>query len=299
MNKLQGVYTAIITPFKEDGSVDFPTLEKLVRAQITCRVDGVVPIGTTGESPTLSKEEQKGIIRMVVRVADHNVLVIPGIGSNNTKAAVEMAEYALEAGADAGLSVIPYYNKPTQKGHIKHQLQIADVGLPLVVYNIPSRCGSGLTGESTVEMAQHPNIVALKAAAGIDKELNYVLTQRPVDFSVLSGDDGLTYDMMMLGADGVVSVISNIIPAEMVAMVDARLNADVQEAKDIQDKFAALMQIHMHLGTNPEAIKESIYHLREQLGVADYEPVLRSPLLRVTSEESEQLRELLSAHELL
>jgi 4-hydroxy-tetrahydrodipicolinate synthase len=277
----RGTYTALITPFKENGTLDIESFERLCYGQCVAG-NHLVPCGTTGESPTLSHEEHRLLIRTAIAVRKDfpNIQVVAGVGSNSTDEAIRLAEYALKAGADAGLSVDPPYNKPGQRGLYHHHKSIAEVGLPIIIYNIPGRSPPGLTPDTILSLAEHENIVALKAAAGVNDGLTKVLFNRPEGFSVLSGDDTLTHYMIPPGGDGTVSVASNAIPKEIHDTVQWLLDGSPL-GLEMTRRYMPIMKGFMENGTNPEGIKEGVYHLREFLGVPDYVPVLRSPMMRL------------------
>jgi 4-hydroxy-tetrahydrodipicolinate synthase len=216
-----GAMVALITPFQE-GEVDFETLDELVDFQIDNGIDAIVPTGTTGESPTLSHEENKKVIERVVKVANGKVPVIGGAGSNSTAEAIELTAYAKKIGADATLQVCPYYNKPTQEGFYHHFKAIAEeVDLPIVLYNIPGRCGAGMTPETIAHLAELENIVAIKEATGSLDQASEIAMR--CDITIISGDDSLTLPLASVGAKGVISVVANIVPADVkaaMAMLD-------------------------------------------------------------------------------
>jgi len=209
---LKGTFTAIITPFKEDGSVDEETFRKLLDFQADNGVSGVVPCGTTGESPTLSDEEQKRIIKIAVDHLNGRCMVIAGTGSNNTAHALEMTRYAKEVGADAAMLVNPYYNKPTQKGLYLHFKEIADaVDIPILIYNIQGRTAVNVETETLVKLMNDcSNIIAVKEASGSLDQMKDVIAKEKEGFSVLSGDDNMTYELIKAGGLGVISVASNL-----------------------------------------------------------------------------------------
>ena len=214
-NTFKGVFTAMITPFTEYNTVDYISLERLVDAQISAGIDGLVPCGTTGESPTLSHEEHDRVIAQTIRFAKGRVPVIAGTGSNATNEAIRLSQHAQDAGVDAVLLVNPYYNKPTQKGLYLHFKAIADsVSVPCILYNIKGRTGVNLETETLLRLeAECPNIVAVKEASGSIDQMSSVIRTTEDDFSVLSGDDNLTLDLIRKGGDGVISVASNLFPS--------------------------------------------------------------------------------------
>lgn len=253
-----GVYTAIVTPFKKDGRVDEPALRKLVDYQIEGGVQGLVPMGTTGESPSLNIEEHNHVIDVVVNQAGGRVLVIAGTGSNCTDEAIIMTRHAKQAGADASLQVAPYYNKPTQEGFFKHFSKIADsVDIPIIVYNIPGRTGKNIENTTMLRLAKHKNIVGVKEASGSIPQMMDLIHKKPTDFVVLSGDDNLTLPLMAVGGKGVVSVASNFVPDKMAAMVQAALKEDWVKARKLHYQLLPLFKA-IFIETNPIPIKAAL-----------------------------------------
>lgn len=251
----EGAHTALVTPFGKDGAVDFKAFTELIEDQIAGGIDGIVPVGTTGESPTLNFEEHFQVVETAVRVAAGRVKVIAGTGGNSTAEALELTEHAKRVGADATLQVTPYYNKPSQRGLIAHFQVIADLGLPVVLYNIPGRSSRELTLETVVELSKHPNIVAIKEAAGsVDRVSHYV---RHCDLEVLSGDDSLTLPKMIVGAVGVISVASNVDPAGVSSMVHAALKGDWEAARKLHRKYHRLFT-DLFIDTNPVPVKAAL-----------------------------------------
>jgi len=252
-----GVYTAIVTPFTRGGAVDYDTLDRLVEAQIAGGVNGIVPVGTTGESPTLDMHEHVEVIRRVFVKAAGRVQIIAGTGANATAEALELTQAAKEIGCDATLQVTPYYNKPSDTGLIAHFCKIADLGLPVMLYNVPGRAGKELSFELIVECAKHPNIVSVKEAGGSVDRVSRILSLCP-DLNVVSGDDPLTLPMIAVGARGVVSVASNAFPEKVVAMVSAALAGDFATARALHLASHALFQSLLSLDTNPLPIKTAL-----------------------------------------
>jgi 4-hydroxy-tetrahydrodipicolinate synthase len=253
--QLQGVYTALVTPFT-NGEIDYAKLRELVERQIAGGVDGIVPVGTTGESPTLTFDEHQKLIAEVIKTTDKRCAIIAGTGANSTAEAIELTKHAKAAGADASLQVTPYYNKPTQEGLYRHFSAVADeTGLPIVLYNVPGRSGVPIAVDTVARLSKNENIVAVKEAAGSAERVSQILDV--CDITVLSGDDALTLPMMSVGAKGVISVASNIIPAEMKAMVDAFAAGNVQEALELQLKYYCLFR-DQFIETNPIPIKTAL-----------------------------------------
>jgi 4-hydroxy-tetrahydrodipicolinate synthase len=254
----QGVFTALITPFNRDGKIDEQALRKLVDFQIDLGIDGLVPVGTTGESPTLSPEETEQVIRVVVEQAKGRVPVIAGTGSNCTDKAIHMTEKAKAIGATASLQVAPYYNKPTGEGFFRHFTAIADaVDLPMVVYNIPGRTGKNIENPIMLRLAEHRNIVAVKEASGSIPQMMDLIAKKPKDFNVLSGDDNLAFPLMALGGTGVVSVASNIVPDRMKQLTQAALKGDWDRARKLHYDLLPLFK-GIFLETNPIPIKAAM-----------------------------------------
>lgn len=253
--KMQGVYTAIVTPFSQ-GAVDFGKLRELVEFQIAGGVDGIVPVGTTGESPTLSFEEHMKVIEVTIETAKKRCQIIAGTGANSTSEAIELTKHARTAGADATLQVTPYYNKPTQEGLYRHFSTVADqTGLPVVLYNVPGRSGVPIAVETIARLSKNPLIIAVKEAGGSVERVSAILDV--CDITVLSGDDMLTVPMMAVGATGIISVASNIIPAELKAMVNAAAAGDYSKAMKLHQKYYCLFR-DLFVETNPIPVKTAM-----------------------------------------
>ena len=264
-----GAMVALVTPFQEGarqrrGSygtgrcpVDYQTLDELIDFQLAGGIDGIVPVGTTGESPTLSPEEHKQVIERVIQAVDGQVPVIAGAGSNSTAEAIEYTEFSKKVGADATLQVGPYYNKPTQEGFYQHFKAIAEeVDLPLVLYNIPGRCGAGMTPETVARLAELENIVAIKEASGSLDQASEIATR--CDITIISGDDSLTLPLASVGGKGVISVVANIVPADVKAMTDLILEGDLVSARQWHKKLFTLCKSMLTLATNPIPIKAAM-----------------------------------------
>ena len=277
--KFHGSITALVTPFKK-GKVDEKALQKIVRYQIEHGTDGLVPCGTTGESPTLSHEEHRRVIEIVVDAANKKVPVIAGTGSNSTEEAVSLTSYAKKAGAHAALLATPYYNKPTQEGLYRHYEKVAkSVDLPIILYNIPGRSVVNIAPETIARLAKIPNIVAVKEASGSMDQTSQILSLCRI--TVLSGDDSLTLPLLALGGKGVISVLSNILPGEVSQMVDAYFAGNYEKAKALHYKLFALCRA-MFIETNPIPIKRAM----KLLGFCEDE--LRLPLCPM-SERNEKI----------
>ena len=253
--EMQGVYTALVTPFSQ-GAVDFGKLRELVEFQIAGGVDGIVPVGTTGESPTLSFEEHMKVIEVTIATAKKRCQIVAGTGANSTSEAIELTRHAKAAGADATLQVTPYYNKPTQEGLYRHFATVADqTGLPVVLYNVPGRCGVPIAVETIARLSKNPLIVAVKEAGGSVERVSAILDV--CDIAVLSGDDMLTVPMMAVGATGIISVASNLIPAELKAMVNAAAAGDMNEAMKLHKKYYCLFR-DLFVESNPIPVKTAM-----------------------------------------
>ncbi|MFA5423395.1 MAG: 4-hydroxy-tetrahydrodipicolinate synthase [Phycisphaerae bacterium] len=287
-----GAMVALITPF-QDGAIDFETLDELIEFQIENGIDAIVPVGTTGESPTLSHAEHKQVIERVVKTVGGAVPVIPGAGSNSTAEAIELTEFSKKIGADATLQVCPYYNKPTQEGFYQHFKAIAEeVDLPIVLYNIPGRCGgTGLTAETVARLSQLDNIVAIKEASGRLDMASEIATS--CDITILSGDDSLTLPIAAVGGKGVISVVANIVPADVKAMTDLLLEGDFVSAQKWHKKLFALSKNLLSLATNPIPIKTAV----AMLNLASDE--LRLPMTPLDDANKEVLRRALTEYGLL
>ena len=292
--KYQGLYTAIVTPFK-DGKVDYDAFKALIEAQIAGGVDGIVPMGTTGESPTVSTEEHLEVIRVCIETVAGRCQVIAGTGANCTAEAIELTKAAAAMGADGTLQVCPYYNKPNQEGVYQHFKAIAEAtDLPIMLYSIPGRSGIEIAVETVARLAADcPTIVAIKEAGGSVERVNQLVQALPADFAILSGDDGLTAPFISCGAVGLVSVTSNIAPAEMKELVDTALSGDGKKALELQKKYYPLMKGLMSLDVNPVPAKAALA-LRGQIGWE-----IRLPLVPLAEEKHGKLADLLKSFNLL
>jgi 4-hydroxy-tetrahydrodipicolinate synthase len=284
----KGLYTAIITPFKEDEKVDYEALKKLIDFNINNGVDGIVPCGTTGESPTLNYIEHEEVIEFVVKHVNKRVKVIAGTGSNCTREAIDLSQHAEDSGADAILLVNPYYNKPTQEGLFRHFKAIADsVKIPCILYNIKGRTGVNLETQTLLRLAKScKNIVGVKEASGDISQIKDVIKQRPKGFSVLSGDDNLTLDIIKHGGDGIISVASNIVPDRMSKMVNSALEGKFAEAEKINKELSPLFEAEF-IETNPIPIKFMI----SQKGLC--KEVYRLPMCEMTEEHKNKVKQVL------
>jgi 4-hydroxy-tetrahydrodipicolinate synthase len=284
-----GTYTAIVTPFK-NGRLDVPALQRLVKAQVKAGVDGIVPVGTTGESPTVSYEEHIDIIRLAVKFAAGKIKVLAGTGANSTKEAIYLTQQAEKIGADGSLQVAPYYNKPTQEGLFQHFRAIAHATkLPIVLYSIPSRCGVEI-GVETVKrlVAGCRNIVGIKEAGGNIDRVSQLCAALGPKFEILSGDDSLTLPFMSVGAQGVISVASNVAPKEVASMVRAFANGNASGAQKLHGRLYPLFK-DLFIETNPVPVKAAL----AMIGVINEE--YRLPLVPMGAENREELRKTLKA----
>jgi 4-hydroxy-tetrahydrodipicolinate synthase len=276
---------ALITPFN-NGEVDFNTLDELVQFHLKGGTDGIVPCGTTGESPTLSHAEHKQVIERVVKIANGKIPVIAGTGSNSTAEAIELTAFAKKIGADASLQVTPYYNKPTQEGFFQHFSAIAEeVDLPMVLYNIPGRCGAGMTAQTIARLAKIEKIVAVKEATGqldVSSEIANLC-----DLTILSGDDSLTLPICSVGGKGVISVVANIVPGDVKAMTDLILEGDLVSARKWHNKLFRLSRTMLGMATNPIPIKAAM----AMLGMSSEE--MRLPMTPLEQSQKDTLRKLL------
>jgi len=254
----RGTYTAIVTPFR-DGALDEPAFTRLIEWQIESGITGIVPVGTTGESPTLDHAEHTRVIELTVQTARGRCKVIGGTGSNSTDEAISLTTEAEKAGADAALLVAPYYNKPTQEGLFRHYQAIAArTKLPIILYSIPGRCGVEIGVDTVVRLAREcPNIVSIKEAGGSVDRVSQLRAALPAGFTILSGDDSLTLAFMSVGAEGVISVASNIIPREVVQMVQAFTEGRAAEARELHARFYALFR-DLFIETSPIPIKTAL-----------------------------------------
>jgi 4-hydroxy-tetrahydrodipicolinate synthase len=279
-----GTYTAIVTPFK-NGNIDAPALEKLIKGQIRCGVDGIVPVGTTGESPTVNYEEHVEIIALSVRFAAGKIKVLAGTGGNSTSEAVYLTEHAEKAGADGTLQVAPYYNKPTQEGLFQHFREIArKTRLPIVLYSIPGRCGVEIGVDTVQRLAREcKTIVGIKEAGGNADRVSQLRAALGPKFEILSGDDSLTLPFMAVGAQGVISVASNVIPRQVAQMVRAYAAGDLKGALKLHQQYYPVFK-DLFIETNPVPVKAAL----AMMGIIEEE--YRLPLVAMNSKNRETLR---------
>ena len=287
---LTGTFTALVTPFNTDGSVDYTALRELVRWQIENGVTGLVPVGTTGESPTLEFAEHIQVISATAEAAAGKAVIIAGTGANSTAEAVELTRAVLDVGVDATLQVTPYYNKPNAEGLYRHFLSIAELGLPVVLYNVPGRAGKEIPLDVVVRLASHPNIAAIKEAAGSVDRVSAI--RNACELPVLSGDDSLALPMISVGACGVISVASNVIPKEMSALIRLALANDLAGARELHRVYYPLFR-DLFIDTNPIPVKTALT-LMSRVG-----PTFRLPLCEPPESVRDQVSRTLRSLNLL
>jgi len=288
-----GCGTALVTPFTRSGALDETGVRRLARRQIDAGIHFLVPCGTTGETPTLTGDERLRVVEIVVAEAKGKVPVLAGAGGYNTHEVIETAQQMARAGADGILSVAPYYNKPTPEGLYQHYKAIAEaVPLPIVVYNVPGRTGSNIDIKTTLRLAAHPNITAVKEASGNFTQIMELLRDRPSGFEVLSGDDAVTLPMMALGGEGVISVCANQVPRPMHELAAACARGDFAEGRRIHNRLLRLMNLNF-VESNPIPVKASL----ALMGLC--EEVFRLPLCPPSDATRQSLREALRELELL
>lgn len=286
--KFTGMGVALITPFKEDDSVDFEALNRLLDYQLQNNIDYLVVLGTTAETPTLSEEEKSEIVQFVKDKVNGRVPIVLGVGGNNTRAIVEKLKKDNFDGIDAILSVVPYYNKPSQEGMFQHYSAIAENSpVPVILYNVPGRTGVNMTAETTLRLARkYKNIIGIKEASGNIVQMNDIIKNKPADFVVISGDDGITYPLITMGAVGVISVIGNAFPKEFSQMVRLALQGDYNSARIIHHKFTELIDL-LFVDGSPAGVKCI-------LSIMGYlENKLRLPLVPTRITTFEKMRQIL------
>lgn len=279
---------ALITPFKKDGSIDFDALECLVEYQIENGTDFLVILGTTSENPTLTEEEKDEIARVVIAKNNKRLPIVMGIGGNNTRTVVEKIKSTDLSQVDAVLSVVPYYNKPSQEGIYQHYKAITEAtNTPIVLYNVPGRTGVNMKAETILRLAhEFPNIVGVKEASGNFAQIDEIIKNKPTHFMVISGDDGITFPLITLGAVGVISVIGNAFPREFSRMVRLAMRGDLAGAREIHYRFTELMEL-LFVDGNPAGVKSML----SMMGFIENE--LRLPLVPTTLKTTERMREVL------
>jgi len=289
----EGVLPAVITPFQRNHAMDLDIdgLVSNIEFLIENGVHGIVPCGSTGESATLSFEEHEKVIDAAINAVNGRVPVIAGTGSNNTAEAIRFTQAAKDLGADGVLVISPYYNKPNRSGLIKHYTILADIDIPVIVYNVPGRTGQNLSPDLVIELAHHPGIVGIKEASGDVTQISRIIEGTlDQDFTVISGDDNLTFPILALGGSGVISVAANIEPARMVAMFEAFCEGDFETALDLHYELSPLFR-SMFIDTNPIPVKKAV----ELRGMAAG-PV-RLPLDELDATKTAQLREVLTCYD--
>ena len=286
--KIFGTITALVTPFAKDGSVDYGALKALVEEQTAAGIEGICSVGTAGESPTLSHEEHHKVIAKTLEFAAGRAKIIAGTGAHSTAEALSLTRSAIaNGGADACLQVTPYYNKPNAEGLYRHFMTVADLGLPVILYNVPGRAGKEIPLDVVVRLAKHPNVIAIKEAAGSVDRVSAIKSLLP-DFTVLSGDDSLALPMMSVGAEGVISVASNVIPKEMGDMVRLALEGRFTEARAYHAKYYRLFH-DLFIDGNPVMVKEALA-LQKKI-----ERVFRLPLCETDDAKLVQMKATLTA----
>jgi 4-hydroxy-tetrahydrodipicolinate synthase len=287
---LRGAFTALVTPFATDGTLDAAAYRRLVAWQVMAGIDGLVPVGTTGESPTLSAAERDTCIRIAVetaaaRATGHLVPVIAGTGSNDTRSSIEATRRAAAIGADAALIVTPYYNKPDQRMLEAHFRAVADEGgLPIIVYNVPGRTGANVEADTFLRLTDHPNVIGVKEASANIEQFAVICRDRPRDVAVLSGDDAATLALLAMGGDGVISVASNQVPGEMSALVRAWHEGDTAGALRIHNRLLPLMRANFQGAPNPVPAKAGMV----AMGLLETD-ACRQPLLPLADGSRERL----------
>ena len=288
----KGAIVAIVTPFKK-GKVDEASLRKLIEFQIKNGTDGIVPCGTTGESSTLSHEEHDKVVEIVIDAVNKRVPVIAGTGSNSTAEAIRLTRHAYKAGADGALMVAPYYNRPTQEGLYQHYKAVAEaVPIPIIIYNIPGRTGVNINPDTLARLAKIKNIVGVKEASGSIKQMSDVIGLCGPNFDVLSGDDLFTLPLMAMGGRGVISVISNVAPADMAGLVDAFAAGDLKKAQALHFKMSGLIDA-LFLETNPTPVKAALSMMKK----ISYE--VRLPLYKLSDANYEKLKKVMISYGLI
>ncbi len=285
---LKGMGVALITPFKEDGSVDYDALGKLVDYQLQNGTDYLVVLGTTAETPTLTEEEKKETTRFIITRVRGRLPIVLGVGGNCTQAIVNTLKHDDFEGVDAILSVVPYYNKPSQEGIYQHYKAIAEATrLPIVLYNVPGRTGVNMTAQTTLRIAREfSNVIAVKEASGNITQMDDIIKNKPANFNVISGDDGITFPLITLGAIGVISVIGNAFPREFSRMVRLALQGDYDSARTIHHSFTELFDL-LFVDGNPAGVKCMLH----MMGFIDNK--LRLPLVPTRIATFEKIRDVL------
>jgi len=293
MTQFKGAFVATVTPFSE-GKVDEQELIGLIEFQIANGTHGIVPCGTTGESATMSHDEHHLVVELTIKTVNGRVPVMAGSGSNSTSESIELTRHAKEAGADGALMITPYYNKPSQEGLYQHFKAVAEaVDIPIILYNVPSRTSVNMLPETVARCAQIPNIVGIKEATGDLNQISEVIRLCPDDFAVLSGDDFTSMATVAIGGKGVISVTSNVAPADMSAMMDAALTGDFTKARQLHYKMLPLMQ-SMFFDTNPVPAKTTLTMMGKIKGANP-----RLPLCEMTGAKLDNLKKVISDYGLI
>jgi 4-hydroxy-tetrahydrodipicolinate synthase len=294
MNMLfKGNCPALITPFKEPGDIDYSAYRKHVEFQIDSGVSAVVVLGTTGEAVTLTSAERFRLIEETVKIVNKRIPVIAGAGSNSTSGTLELGKEAQRAGANALLIVTPYYNKPTDEGCFRHFAEVASgIDLPIIMYNVPGRTGKNMSSELILRIAEIPTVVAVKEASGNMTQAMEVLRNRPIDFAVYSGEDDLTLPLLALGADGIISVVSNEVPSEFSRMVGHGLRGELHEARELHYRLLPLMKVNF-IESNPIPVKTALAMMGR------IEEVFRLPLVPMQPHSRNVLNSVLTSLSLL
>jgi 4-hydroxy-tetrahydrodipicolinate synthase len=285
---LKGMGVALITPFKSDGNVDYNALSRVIDYQLQNGTDYLVVLGTTAETPTLTVDEQQEIVRLAINKVKRQIPIVLGVGGNNTRAVVEKLQKDDFSGIDAILSVVPYYNKPSQEGIYQHYKHITEAtSLPVILYNVPGRTGVNMAAETTLRLAREfDNVVAVKEASGNMSQIGSIIKNKPADFQVISGDDGITFPLITFGAVGVISVIGNAFPKEFSRMVRLALSGDYANALSIHHNFTELFEL-LFVDGNPAGVKSML----NMMGYIENE--LRLPLIPTRITTYEKIREIL------
>jgi 4-hydroxy-tetrahydrodipicolinate synthase len=284
----RGTGTALVTPFKKDRTIDEAALQKLVDYQIAGGVEAIIPIGTTGESPSISLDEHCRILELVIDRSRGRIKVFAGSGSNYTNKAIELTHLAKDMGADAAILVAPYYNKPTQEGYFQHYRAVAEaVDIPLIVYNVPGRTGGNISAATTLRIAEEiPSVVAVKEASGNFTQIMEIARNKPKNFSLLSGDDAITLPILSIGGDGCISVVANQLPKDFSDLVRAGLSGNWKKALKIHNRLLPLMNANF-IETNPIPVKASL----AMMGMIN--EVYRLPLVPMGSKNRKTLKKIL------
>lgn len=294
MKLFKGAITAIVTPFLENSELDLEALKNLVEFQITEGIHGLVPCGSTGEAATMDYDEIALVIKTTAEQTKKRVPVIAGAGSNDTQKAIKLSKIAKEAGADGLLHVTPFYNKPTPKGLVAHFKSVANAtDLPIILYNVPGRTGQNVMPETILRVAKEvPQVIGVKEASGSITQMMDIVKGASSDFCVLSGDDAMTFPLMALGGDGIISVASNEIPGAMSQMAQACLDGDFEEGRRLHFEWLDLMNINF-IESNPQPVKTALFMMGK------IKEAFRLPLVSMDDKNKEKLREVLEKHKLV